>query len=173
MKTGWTCLRITNALGKQRRGLWGNGGSGLIFTARIHLKWASRPQGAGRFGPRLFCSFLSKTVVLWLGWLRRENPSLRLGALSQFKAIYNNPAVLIFGARGNARLSSLNWNVFISSSESTHHSGTSGRPAKRQSKGLIWWLRLGYKKQTKSFKDGLCCQSCDLVKTHRKFSEQM
>lgn len=160
--------------GKRRRGLWGDGGFGVIFTARIHLKWASRLQdAAGRLRPRLFCSFLSETVVLWLSSIKRENPSLRLGAWSQFKAIYNNPAVLIFGARGNARLSSLNWNVFISSSESTHHSGTSGRPAKRQSKGLIWWLSLGYKKQTKSFKDGLCCQSCDLVKTHRKFSEQM
>lgn len=160
--------------GKAQEGPWGCGGSDLIVMIRTLWNRLTEGRVLVTSGPG-FCPFLSETVVLWLSSIRRENPSLRLGAWSQSKATYNNPVVLIFGARGNARLSSLAGMFFISSSESTHHSGTSGRPAQRQSKGPTWWLRLGYNKQTKSSKDQkpFCCQSCDLVKTHRKFSEQM
>lgn len=71
---------------------------------------------------------------------RDTRPSLQPGARSPSKATYNNPIVLISGARGNARLSSLAGMFFISASESTYHSGTSGRPALRQSQGRMRWF---------------------------------
>lgn len=79
----------------------------MIVMARIF--WTRLAEGRVLFTLGLgSCPVLSETVVLRFSSIRRENPSLKkLGAWSQSKATYNNPVVLIFGARGNARLSSL------------------------------------------------------------------
>lgn len=112
---------------------------------------------------------LFKIPGLWLGPKMREKPSLKLEAWSLSKATYDNPVVLSFGARGNARLSSeagtffflistseINlpqWDIRVLSSATKQESDVAGRR--------------GYSKHTQSLQ-AVCCQSCDPVKTHRK-----
>lgn len=69
------------------------------------LEQASGGWAAGHLGSRVLPLFLSQ--LLHASARQGQKAYSKLGAWSQSRATYNSPAVLIFGARGNVRLSSL------------------------------------------------------------------
>lgn len=137
--------RLRLKLQEGRGGAWeGSGSLDLIVTAGIQLEPAGTGQGAGYLKLRLlwwgapgFHASLSEILVLRHSSTRRENPSLKLVVWSQSKATYSNPVVLIFGARGNARLSSLA-GMFLSAP--VNQPTTVGHPdAQLRDKARVWF----------------------------------